>query len=139
MTLVSAASSNRAPLGPSLMHAAMLSMYPLLEKDGLQEAYVGLLLIHLGLVILVWPPPPKKTALHNSSRRMKKSTGIRLRSPWSRSPLFSLLIICVLHTIRAVVAPPARYPFLWDALMVSWSFLNFVEVFFCLYKTQLTK
>ena len=122
-------------LGPALIHSVMLSMYPLLEKDGLQDAYLGLLIIHLGLVCLLWRRGQKGTS--SSASELNRKTN-KTYSPWSQSPILSLAIIAAIHGIRATVPPPSRYPFLWDALMVSWAFLNFIEVFIHLYKMQLT-
>lgn len=124
-------------LGPALMHSVMLSIYPLLEKDGLQDAYVGLLIIHLGLVCLLWSDQEPSTAKRNLTKRTTYTN--KLRSPWSHSPLLSLAIITAIHGIRVTIPPPSRYPFLWDALMVSWAFLNFIEVFVHLYRTQLQR
>jgi alpha-1,3-glucosyltransferase len=121
-------------LGPALMHSVMLSMYPLLEKDGLQDAYIGLLIIHLGLVCLLWrqSPTTNRASLATAAGHLNN-----VSSPWSQSPLLSLAIITAIHGIRATVPPPSRYPFLWDALMVSWAFLNFIEVFISLYRIEL--
>jgi alpha-1,3-glucosyltransferase len=125
-------------LGPALMHSVMLSMYPLLEKDGLQDAYVGWLIIHLGLVCLLWRPQEPSSS--SSTKNLARTTYLdNLRSPWSQSPLLSLAIITAIHGIRATVSAPTRYPFLWDALMVSWAFLNFIEVLVNLYRAQLQK
>jgi alpha-1,3-glucosyltransferase len=126
-------------LGPALMHSVMLSMYPLLEKDGLQDAYVGLLIIHLGLVCLLWRNQESSTATTRNLYLTKRTYISTLRSPWSHFPLLSLAIITAIHGIRATMPPPSRYPFLWDALMISWAFLNFIEVFIHLYKTQLQR
>lgn len=125
ITMLAAASPRPAALGPTLMQAAMISMYPLLEKDGLQTAYVGLLLIHLGLTCLLWRPEPRAPGA--------------LCTPWSQSPALSLAIMGTIHAVRAAIAPPARYPFLWDALMVTWAFANFAEAFLHLNLAQLKK
>ncbi len=126
--------TNNNVLGPALMHSVMLSMYPLLEKDGLQDAYVGLLIVHLGLVCLLWRRQERKP---RSKLAAKTALIDKLQSPWSQSPLLSLAIIATIHAIRVVVPAPSRYLFLWDALMVSWAFLNFIEVFLTLYRVQL--
>jgi len=142
LTMLSSLSSSQegvdSVVSPALMHSAMLSMYPLLIKDGLQDAYVGLLIIHLGFVCLLWHDQESSTATRNLN--ITKRTYInKLRSPWSQSPLLSLAIITAIHGIRATTPPPSRYPFLWDALMVSWAFLNFIEVFLHSYRTQLQR
>ena len=127
------AASPRGVLGPSLMRSAMLSMYPLLEKDGVKEAYVGLLIIHLGLTCLLWPSSAK------SEKETQRRSIFNRFSPWNQSLVLSLAVLVGIHAIRSTIAAPSRYPFLWDALMVSWSFLNFIEVFLHLYKAQLFK
>ena len=118
------------PLKPCLMHAVMLSMYPLLEKDGLQEAYLGLIIVHLGLTLLLRSIPETIEEEENSPNKT-------LNTPWSRSPLLSLVILGIIHLIRMAIPAPTRYPFLWDALMVSWSFLQFIQVFYETYQVQL--
>lgn len=96
-------------------------MYPLLKKDLLVEAYWGLLLIHLGMVCFCIASLPKKRAAD---------------SQWH--PLWlSIISVVGIHVITSSMEPPLRYPYLWDAVMVSWAFVHFVQAFVELNKMQI--
>ena len=100
--------------------ASMLSMYPLLKKDLLVEAYWGLLLVHLGGVCFCAALLPKKRAAD---------------SKWY--PLWLPLIsLAVIHIVTSSINPPLRYPYLWDRIMVSLAFVHFIQASIELYKMQ---
>lgn len=100
----------------------MLSMYPLLKKDGLAEAYWALLLVHLGVSILLWEQPRKKS--ETSSTFWAIVTGL-----CRQHPTMSLAGVVAVHLATSVIKLSPKYPFLADAIMVSWSFLYFAAMF----------
>ena len=39
-------------------------------------------------------------------------------------PILSALVAVAIHTAALTITPPARLPFLYDAMFVSWAFLH---------------
>lgn len=105
------------------MMASLLSMYPLLKKDGLPDAYWGLVLIYGGL-----------SAIASSVLRTTVIQG-EIKTPASKAILSwisSIGFLCI-HIVSIWYNPPLKYPYLWDAIMVTWGFLHFVEMLIRLY------
>lgn len=117
-------------VGPSIINASMLSMYPLLKKDGLTEAYWALLLMHLGVSLLLWESPPKRPA--NNSHIIEKL----VLAFCCQHPAVSLAGVGAVHLATSVIESPPKYPFLADAIMVSWAFLYFAAMFVYTYMAQ---
>lgn len=86
------------------------SMFPLLLKDGLPIAYIGTLLLWAALV---WPPHDNGDVVPSTSQRW-----------WRLVAGASTMAAGVVHGAHVVVAAPARYPFLYDALYSSLGFAN---------------
>jgi alpha-1,3-glucosyltransferase len=105
------------------MTASLLSMYPLLKKDGLPDAYWGLILIYGGLSAIAFSVLP--TTVRKGEEKTPSSKGILL---WTSSIGF----LCI-HILSIWYKPPLKYPYLWDAIMVTWGFLHFVEMIVRLY------
>lgn len=108
------------------MLASVLSMYPLLKKDGLSAAYWGLALIYVGL-----------SAIASSVLQQIQVTAVKKRTnPVAKGGVLLLVssigFLCI-HAVSVWCKPPAKYPYLWDALMVTWGFIHFAEMIARLY------
>lgn len=89
-----------------LMPYAVISMFPLLRRDGLILPYFALLAFFFLL-----PKSP--------TRASRDSTPFILKA-------CSIAGALVLHLVYLFVQPPARYPFLFEAFLTSYSFAHFV-------------
>ncbi|ONK67989.1 uncharacterized protein A4U43_C05F6000 [Asparagus officinalis] len=91
---------------------ALLSMFPLISRDQLVLQYLAL----FALFGLIYYSP--------GGRCNTKEERLSIRT----KALMSLPLSCsfVLHSIYLVVQPPARYPFLFEALIMSLCFSQFV-------------
>ncbi|KAG9158810.1 hypothetical protein Leryth_013704 [Lithospermum erythrorhizon] len=96
-----------------LMHHAMLSMFPLLNRDKLVLPYIAL---H-GLFTLIFYAP--------GGRQDAKKTPTLL--------VILRAFLCAssfgLHVIYLTMTPPRKYPFLFEAIIMLFCFLQFVSIF----------
>lgn len=95
---------------------AAFSMFPLLKKDGLSLAYVGVLLFWAAFSWPDWPALKQKA---------QQNGGWHFTSvlPVIFSTSFALAL--GLHAAAAFLEPPKRLPFIFDALITVLSFLHF--------------
>uniref|UniRef100_A0A803M4E7 Alpha-1,3-glucosyltransferase n=1 Tax=Chenopodium quinoa TaxID=63459 RepID=A0A803M4E7_CHEQI len=95
-----------------LTHFGLFSMFPLLCRDRLVLAYIAL----LSLFYLLFYAPRKK-----DSGKIRSFITFKLL-------VMSLLVFCsfVLHVVYMVMNPPKRYPFLFEAIIMSVCFSQFV-------------
>jgi alpha-1,3-glucosyltransferase len=89
-----------------LMPYAVISMFPLLRRDGLILPYFALLALFFLL-----PKSP--------TRESSAPTPFILKA-------CSIVGALVLHLLYLFVQPPTRYPFLFEAFLTSYSFAHFV-------------
>lgn len=95
-----------------LIYHGLLSMFPLLTRDKLVIPYVAL----YGLFVLLYHAPGGR-----------KDAGVSNSIP---SILKSFVLACslVLHIVYLTVPPPDKYPFLFEALIMSLCFSQFVFI-----------
>ena len=96
-----------------LTQNALVSMFPLLTRDKLIIPYIAL---H-GLFILLYNSP--------GGRQHKKET----HSSFGTLRLFLLSCFLVLHVVYLTIAPPRKYPFLFEAVIMLLCFSQFVVIF----------
>nr|XP_027076689.1 probable dolichyl pyrophosphate Man9GlcNAc2 alpha-1,3-glucosyltransferase isoform X2 [Coffea arabica] len=96
-----------------LTQNALVSMFPLLTRDKLIIPYIAL---H-GLFILLYHSP--------GGRPHKKET----QSSFGTLRLFLLSCFLVLHVVYLTIAPPRKYPFLFEAVIMLLCFSQFVVIF----------
>ncbi|XP_027073201.1 probable dolichyl pyrophosphate Man9GlcNAc2 alpha-1,3-glucosyltransferase isoform X1 [Coffea arabica] len=96
-----------------LTQNALVSMFPLLTRDKLIIPYIAL---H-GLFILLYHSP--------GGRQHKKET----QSSFGTLRLFLLSCFLVLHVVYLTIAPPRKYPFLFEAVIMLLCFSQFVVIF----------
>lgn len=102
---------------------AMFSMYPLLEKDRQQVPYVALMGIYVLLTDLTREGRTTEKGAEEGSA-FGKARGLRL------AYLAGTFFTCFdLHVLRQIVSPPARLPFLHDALFTATAFLHFAAYY----------
>lgn len=107
---------------------ATFSMLPLLEKDGLVLATVGVTAachasIQLASVM------GTAGAGSGSKKQRVTSTGA-LPTTWHQAGFrVSVAGFAAILVSAAVLPAPAKLPFLYDALITSWSFLHFAALF----------
>ncbi len=98
---------------------AALSMFPLLKKDGLVCAYLGCLALWASLA---WPSGGGATASHSKDKQAA------LSGQWNSQRVL-VLASCgaslALNAAAAMMAPPKRLPYLFDALITVFCFLHF--------------
>ncbi len=111
---------------------APFSMYPLLKKDGLSLAYAAVLLLWGGLLLLaphvllntsnaaLKSPGSHTDTSQQQQQQWRAAVGVLMR----HGPVVSACVAGIIHAAAAAVLPPLRYPYLFDALIVSWSFLH---------------
>lgn len=107
---------------------ATFSMVPLLKKDGLALASVGVTAAcHAAIQLAsVWAP----AGGGGGSKKQRASSTDALPAAWQRAGFRMSLAGCAAILASAVVLPaPAKLPFLYDALITSWSFLHFAALF----------
>ena len=106
---------------------AAFSMYPLLKKDGLALAYAALLMLW---VALAWPGERMAGAQVLEAKKKKIPVGVHLA--WDG--LLGLLLkasgglAAGMHAASCLMQAPEQYPYLFDAMMTSLSFLHFLAV-----------
>jgi alpha-1,3-glucosyltransferase len=136
------------------------SMYPLLRRDGLTLAYAGCILLFAAAAAHIptgelrvddaatsarssqseaAPEATVPSRWRKPRRRRGRSVGLSiLGGVWldlwagliAWGPVVTFGVSILIHAGAAVVAAPVRYPFLYDALFVTFSFVQFVVVFF---------
>lgn len=89
------------------MPYAVISMFPLLRRDGLILPYFALLALFFLL-----PKSPTKSSRDSTTPFILKAC--------------STVGALVLHLVYLFVQPPVRYPFLFEAFLTSYSFAHFV-------------
>jgi alpha-1,3-glucosyltransferase len=104
-----------------LAAAAPFSMLPLLKKDGLTLAYLATTALCGGAVLALRP-----AAAHGWGSAAADAAA---RAPLRRAAAASVAAMGALQVAGALVAPPTRYPFLFDAAVVTWAFLHFAALF----------
>ena len=132
-------------LAAVLPPVAAFSMWPLLSRDGLQLAYVGSLIIYAA-VMLAQPFDNDDSAssgrgLLTADSGMSGSQTSRLADAAARQRtrcfpsvvrylvLSSVLGAFFIHATHLFVLPPARYPYLLDALFSAYAFLHLALAF----------
>lgn len=97
------------------------SMYPLLERDNLVLQYGATVLLYLAL------PINSSQSSHQSLRFSQRFSvdGEKLLAAWLG---ISCATACVLHILRAMIPSPTKLPFLFDALFVGFSFVQFLLI-----------
>lgn len=96
---------------------SLLSMYPLLHRDGLTICYIALLF----LFILLYYTPMKSKEDGSRSNYIAQ----RLRKFWWALMSFYTLFLVVLHVLYLFVQPPTRYPFIFEAVITACAFSQF--------------
>ena len=107
---------------------ATFSMLPLLKKDGLALATAAAVAACNAAIELAAAP----AAAGGKGRRGGKSSNGALRTAgwWQRIGLMMSLTGCAaIVAAAAALPPPAHLPFLYDALVVTWSFVHFAALF----------
>ena len=97
---------------------AALSMFPLLKKDGLVCAYLGCTILWASIA---WPGGGRE-----GSSPGTKGQGLQ----WSGAgtlAVSSCVAALTLHVAAALVAPPKRLPYLFDALITAFCFVHFLS------------
>ena len=105
-----------------------LSMFPLLKKDGLAQAYVA-----TGALFWAVMQVARGSGASNAANKgnMRPRPAVRVLVSVSAA------LACALHVTAAALAPPAQYPFLFDAAFVTYSFVHLVALFAWLHREQL--
>ncbi|CAL8467236.1 g6772 [Coccomyxa elongata] len=100
---------------------ATFSMYPLLKKDGLSLAYVGLLLFWAAFTL------PDRAAPKERTRRPGRRNCLEDLIADVLPVLFRTFVGLALgiHAAAAVLNPPKRLPYIFDAVITVLSFLQF--------------
>ena len=97
------------------LHYALLSMFPLIVRDKLVQAYLAI----YALTFLI---------INASNKGQRKGGAFH-----SARVLFGFFLFCslVLHVVYLVVRPPERYPFLFEAviMLLCFSQFTFLAVF----------
>eukprot|EP01018_Ginkgo_biloba_P004856 Gb_05340 [translate_table: standard] len=96
---------------------SMLSMYPLLRRDGLTLCYIAL----LSLFILIYYTPAKDKKDSNKDNEMVQ----RFPRLWELLRPFCGLFLLVIHVLYLLVKPPQKYPFIFEALITAFAFSQF--------------
>jgi alpha-1,3-glucosyltransferase len=108
---------------------AAFSMFPLLKKDGLVIAYVAVVLCYIAIMNMV----VSTITDHNTTSKNNISKS-RLIMRWLQG--VSVLGCVCIHVLEVVVVPPAKYPYLWDAVIMAWSGIHFGLLFVYLHWQQ---
>ncbi|KAJ9515793.1 hypothetical protein QJQ45_008688 [Haematococcus lacustris] len=123
---------------------AMVSMYPLLERDGLSLPYVALMLLWAGLALVAWPWPQtsqpaavstRATTETQTSRAVARLSGL-LESPALGS--LSALALIALHAAKLLVPAPAHLPWLYDRVFITVAFVALTPIALYLQVAQWT-
>lgn len=101
-----------------LIPYAVISMFPLLRRDGLILPYFTLLALFFLL-----PKCPTQWSPDNVPESQNKLMNVM---NMNMVEIFSLVGAVTLHIIYLFVSPPPRYPFLFEALITTYAFAHFV-------------
>ena len=93
---------------------AAFSMFPLLKKDLLVLAYIGAL---LAWASVAWPPTGAAGSSPQKDWR-RRATAVLVAG--------SCTTAAVLNAVAAFASPPARLPYLFDALITAFCFVHFL-------------
>lgn len=111
------------------------AMFPLLKKDGLGVAYLGVLLIWASITLTT----QQSTA--NGSRDAS-TDSIRHKRLWSMLMIATqtgaLLMGVATHLGQLTVPPPSQYPYLYDLMYVTCGYAAFISAFLYLNVRQWT-
>jgi alpha-1,3-glucosyltransferase len=103
---------------------AAFSMYPLLLKDKLHVAYIASLLVYFGVIAIVrsmyFDAVPAVVDIKLGEKKWRS-----LHVP----PWYFLVGAGFIHLAMRCFPPPPRFPYLFDAIIVSWSFLYFAGLY----------
>jgi alpha-1,3-glucosyltransferase len=94
---------------------APFSMFPLLKKDGLTLAYCMVTACSTAATGCL-----QKSPEHRSHAAQVAS---------SAAALISVGVMTGIHAAAAIAPAPVKYPYIYDAAMVSWAFMHFAAVF----------
>lgn len=97
------------------MQFAMLSMFPLMCRDGLVIPYLALFTL---FILILNPPGQQRVREDNYFYNYLGSTTMQL-------------ILCfslILHIVYLTMQPPKKYPFLFEAIIMNLCFSQFVLV-----------
>ncbi|KAL6758826.1 ALG6, ALG8 glycosyltransferase family-domain-containing protein [Haematococcus lacustris] len=107
---------------------AMVSMYPLLERDGLSLPYVALMLLWAGLALVALPWPrasqPAAGSTPATTETQTSRAAARLSGLLESPALFSIstLALIALHAAKLLVPAPAHLPWLYDRAFIALAF-----------------
>jgi alpha-1,3-glucosyltransferase len=102
---------------------ASFSMFPLLERDGAMLAYIGTNLLYLAITQLLLPHIQAAAGQQQQAAAGGKSKRL------SQLVIAALALAALgLHTAKAAVPAPARYPWLWDRGFISLAAAVFAPV-----------
>jgi alpha-1,3-glucosyltransferase len=128
---------------------ACFSMYPLLKKDGLTLAYIAMMMLW-GAVC--WPEDDKEeekmeqakaidakakpTKAHGSrqSKQRQGANGLLMLTLGA-----SAVLAVVLHTAGWTLEPPKPYPYIFDAMITSLSFVHILGMAIYVQKQTLSR
>ncbi|KAJ9515807.1 hypothetical protein QJQ45_008647 [Haematococcus lacustris] len=126
------------------MFAFQVSMYPLLERDGLSLPYVALMLLWAGLALIALPWPrasqpaavsTRATTETQTSRAVARLSGL-LESPALGS--ISALTLIALHAAKLLVPAPTHLPWLYDRVFITLAFVALTPIALYLQVAQWT-
>ena len=104
---------------------AAFSMYPLLKKDGLMLTYTALLMLW---VALAWPGEYMDRAELLEAGKEKDPGRVRVAWEGLLGPLLKASggLAAGIHAVSCLMQAPTQYPYLFDAMITSLSFLHFL-------------
>lgn len=110
---------------------AVFSMLPLLKKDGLALATVGATAAcHAAIQLAAGMAGSKAGGSNGTKKRGAAGSPAALPPTWLAAGWrLSLAGCAAILAAQAVAPPPAKLPFLYDALTVTWAFLHFSALF----------
>ncbi|KAL8476604.1 hypothetical protein ACS0TY_029048 [Phlomoides rotata] len=103
-----------------LIYNALLSMFPLLRRDKLEIPYAAL----YGLFVLLYYTPGGRKSAEVTHRAL----------PILKSFAFACIIF--LHIVYIAISPPLKYPYLFEAVIMSFCFSQFVLISIYMNKKQ---
>lgn len=101
-----------------LVPYAVISMFPLLRRDDLDLPYFVLLALYFLL-----PKCPARSSRNSAETATDKPVKFLSASILKQC---SIVGAVSLHILYLYVQPPVRYPFLFEALLTSYSFAHFL-------------
>ncbi len=105
-----------------------VSMFPLLERDGLSLPYIALSLIWAGLIVTLWAPHVARelTQIKPITAKETDHEETVTLGRWILRLLgFVFIVVAVgVHVAQHVFPPPERLPWLYDRAYVTLSFVG---------------